>query len=146
MVARVGLLLGPSLTYIDGVSMSAAEFYEAGLALPPSARKDVARKLTVQSDLFLVGEADGAIVGTLMGGYDGHRGWVNYLAVSPAHQRRGYASALMRALERKFLEMGCPKINLLIRSGNLAVKDFYASLGFQQDEVISLGKRLIPDL
>ena len=52
----------------------------------------------------------------------------------------------MRALERKFLEMGCPKINLLIRAGNVAVKDFYASLGFQQDEVISLGKRLIPDL
>ena len=89
--------------------------------------------------MFLVAEQEGAVVGCAMFGFDGHRGWVNYLAVSPAHQRRGYASALMRALERKFLEMGCPKINLLIRSGNLAVKDFYASLGFQQDEVISLG-------
>ena len=109
-------------------------------------RKDVARKLTVQSDLFLVGEADGEIVGTLMGGYDGHRGWINYLAVSPTHQRRGYASALMRTVERKLLEKGCPKINLMIRSGNEAVQDFYASLGFEQDQVISLGKRLIPDL
>lgn len=105
---------------------------DCGLTRPwNDPRKDVARKLTVQADLFLVGEVDGVIVGTLMGGYDGHR---------------GYASALMRALERKFLEMGCPKINLLIRASNLAVKDFYASLGFQQDEVISLGKRLIPDL
>lgn len=83
---------------------------DCGLTRPwNDPRKDVARKLTVQSDLFLVGEADGAIVGTLMGGYDGHRGWVNYLAVSPAHQRRGYASALMRALERKFLEMELPQ-------------------------------------
>ncbi len=109
-------------------------------------RKDIARKLTVQSNLFLVGEVEGAIVATLMGGYDGHRGWINYLAVSPAHQRRNYATALMRAVERKLLEMGCPKINLLIRSDNVAVKAFYDSLGFQEDAVISLGKRLIPDL
>lgn len=108
--------------------------------------KDIARKLTVQSDLFLVGMVDGLIVATLMGGYDGHRGWINYLAVSPAHQRRGYATVLMRAAERKLLEMGCPKINLMIRSGNVGVQGFYERLGFQQDEVISLGKRLIPDL
>ncbi|KRC70778.1 Acetyltransferase YpeA [compost metagenome] len=108
-------------------------------------RKDIARKLTVQSDLFLVGEVDGAIVGSLMGGYDGHRGWINYLAVSPAYQRRNYATALMAAVELKLLDLGCPKINLMIRSGNVAVKGFYDSLGFSQDEVISLGKRLIPD-
>lgn len=108
-------------------------------------RKDIARKLTVQSDLFLVGEVDGVIVGSLMGGYDGHRGWINYLAVSPAYQRRNYATALMAAVELKLLDLGCPKINLMIRSGNVAVKGFYDSLGFSQDEVISLGKRLIPD-
>ena len=66
---------------------------DCGLTRPwNDPRKDIARKLTVQSDLFLVGEADGAIVGTLMGGYDGHRAWINYLAVSPAHQRRGHAT------------------------------------------------------
>ena len=119
---------------------------ECGLTRPwNDPRKDIARKLTVHSDLFLVGERDGAIVATLMGGYDGHRGWINYLAVSPAHQRRNYATALMQAVEAKLLEMGCPKINLLIRSSNVAVKQFYDSLGFHQDEVISLGKRLIPD-
>lgn len=109
-------------------------------------RKDIARKLTVQSDLFLVGVLDGAVVATLMGGYDGHRGWINYLAVSPSHRRRHFATMLMRAVERKLLEMGCPKINLLIRSDNIAVKRFYDSLGFQEDAVISMGKRLIPDL
>lgn len=108
--------------------------------------KDIARKATVQADLFLVGKIDGVIVATVMGGYDGHRGWVNYLAVSPAHQRRGYATMLMRALEARLLDMGCPKINLLIRSGNLAVQGFYKNLGFQLDEVVSLGKRLIPDI
>ena len=108
--------------------------------------KDIARKATVQADLFLVGRIDGAIVATVMGGYDGHRGWVNYLAVSPAHQRRGYATVLMHALEARLLAMGCPKINLLIRSGNLGVQGFYKSLGFQLDEVVSLGKRLIPDI
>jgi len=107
--------------------------------------KDIARKATVQADLFLVGKIDGAIVATVMGGYDGHRGWIYYLAVSPAHQRRGYATVLMRALESRLHDMGCPKINLLIRSGNLGVQGFYKSLGFQLDEVVSLGKRLIPD-
>jgi len=124
-----------------------ALWHARGLTRPwNDPRKDIARKLTVQSDLFLVGVLDGEIVATLMGGYDGHRGWVNYLAVSPEHRRRQFATALMRAVERKLLEMGCPKINLLIRSDNFAVKRFYDSLGFQEDAVISMGKRLIPDL
>ncbi|MFY3435454.1 GNAT family acetyltransferase [Achromobacter mucicolens] len=96
--------------------------------------------------LTRLGELDGALVATVMGGYDGHRGWINYLAVSPLYRRRHFATALMRAVERKLLEMGCPKINLLIRSENVAVKSFYDSLGFQEDAVISMGKRLIPDL
>ncbi|MDM9560200.1 GNAT family acetyltransferase [Bordetella petrii] len=108
--------------------------------------KDIARKLTVQPELFLVGTAGGALVAAVMAGYDGHRGWVNYLAVAPGCQRRGYATALMQAVERQLLAMGCPKINLLVRGGNEAVVAFYRKLAFTQDEVISLGKRLIPDL
>lgn len=107
--------------------------------------QDIARKLSVQPELFLVGEADGALVAAVMAGYDGHRGWVNYLAVAPEHRRRGYASALMREVERGLLRYGCPKINLLVRGDNAAVVDFYAGLGFGRDDVISLGKRLIPD-
>ncbi|CAB3882863.1 GNAT family acetyltransferase [Achromobacter animicus] len=124
-----------------------ALWHACGLTRPwNDPRKDIARKLTVQSDLFLVGVLDGEIVATLMGGYDGHRGWINYLAVSPEHRRRQFATALMRTVERKLLEMECPKINLLIRSDNIAVKRFYDSLGFQEDAVTSMGKRLIPDL
>jgi ribosomal protein S18 acetylase RimI-like enzyme len=122
-------------------------WHACGLTRPwNDPQKDIARKLSVQSELFLVGEADGAVVASVMAGYDGHRGWINYLAVDPALQRRGYGRALIQHVEQAFVDMGCPKINLLIRAGNSAVLDFYRRLGFQVDEVVSCGKRLIPDL
>ncbi|AOB32679.1 hypothetical protein AKI39_20945 [Bordetella sp. H567] len=108
-------------------------------------RKDIARKLTVQPEWFLVGAAQGRIVASVMAGYDGHRGWINYLSVDPACRKRGYGKALVDAVEQRFIEAGCPKINLLIRGDNVAVQDFYRLLGFTQDDVISYGKRLIPD-
>src|SRR5690606_8629289 len=107
--------------------------------------KDIDRKLGVQPELFLVGALQDQVVASVMAGYDGHRGWVNYLAVAPAVRRRGYARQLMNAVEQRLLAMGCPKINLLVRTGNTVVVDFYKALAFRQDEVISLGKRLIPD-
>jgi ribosomal protein S18 acetylase RimI-like enzyme len=109
-------------------------------------RKDIARKLTVQPELFVVGIESDALIASAMFGFDGHRGWVNYLAVSPAHQRRGYASALMRWGEQALQESGCPKINLQIRSSNATVIAFYKTLDYNADDVVSLGKRLIPDL
>jgi ribosomal protein S18 acetylase RimI-like enzyme len=108
-------------------------------------RKDIARKLTVQPEWFLVGKTEGRIVASVMAGYDGHRGWINYLSVEPACRKRGYGKALVDEVEKRFLEAGCPKINLQIRGGNAAVQDFYRELGFRQDDVISFGKRLIPD-
>jgi len=121
-------------------------WHDCGLTRPwNDPHKDIARKLVVQPELFLVGESEGAIVAAVMAGYDGHRGWVNYLAVAPGHRRRGHASALMQAVERGLLRYGCPKINLLVRGDNAAVLDFYARLGFGRDDVVSLGKRLIPD-
>ena len=120
---------------------------ECGLTRPwNDPYKDIARKLTVQPEMFLVGTVANTVVAAVMGGYDGHRGWVNYLAVSPTHQRRGYAGALMQDIEQRLLAMGCPKINLLVRGSNTAVVSFYEKLAFQQDDVISLGKRLIPDI
>jgi ribosomal protein S18 acetylase RimI-like enzyme len=108
-------------------------------------RRDIERKLSVQRDLFLVAcEAD-RIVGTAMGGYDGHRGWVYYVAVSPAWRRRGIGAALMRAIEDALREMGCPKLNLQVRSSNRGAVDFYARLGYEVEERVSMGKRLIRD-
>jgi len=107
--------------------------------------KDIGRKLKVQPELFLVGLVDGKVMASVMAGYDGHRGWVNYLAVDSAMRRRGYGRALMRRVEQDLKAMGCPKLNLQIRSSNLEVLAFYRELGYEQDETISLGKRLIAD-
>ncbi|CAG2148500.1 Acetyltransferase YpeA [compost metagenome] len=107
--------------------------------------RDIARKLTEQPELFLVGEADGRLVASAMIGFDGHRGWVYYLAVAPACQGRGYGRMLMARAEALLIERGCPKINLQVREGNDAVMAFYAKLGYGRDAAVSLGKRLIPD-
>ncbi|WP_427184670.1 GNAT family acetyltransferase [Bordetella bronchialis] len=119
---------------------------DCGLTRPwNDPRKDIARKLTVQAEWFLVGLAHGRVVASVMAGYDGHRGWINYLSVDPACRKRGYGKALVQAVEQRFVAAGCPKINLLIRGDNAAVQDFYRALGFTQDDVVSYGKRLIPD-
>jgi ribosomal protein S18 acetylase RimI-like enzyme len=107
--------------------------------------KDVARKRRVQRELFLVAELDGAIVGSVMGGYDGHRGWVNYLAVDSAHRRSGLGRTLMAEVETRLRELGCPKLNLQVRDDNAAALAFYARLGFAKDPAVSLGKRLESD-
>lgn len=107
--------------------------------------QDIQRKLAIDPDLFLVGEYSGSIVSTVMGGYEGHRGWINYLAVSPAWQRRGFGRIIMQHVENLIREKGCPKINLQVRESNQAVISFYESLGYQCDPVVSLGKRLVVD-
>ena len=107
--------------------------------------KDIARKQGVRPEWFLVGELDGAVIASAMFGYDGHRGWINYLAVAPGHRARGHARALIAQGEALLLTAGCPKINLQVRSSNAQVIGFYQSLGYGQDDVLSLGKRLIPD-
>lgn len=108
-------------------------------------RKDIARKLRVQRELFLVGILDGVVVATVMAGYDGHRGWINYLAVDPGHRRMGLGKALMVEAERLLRELGCPKINLQVRRENIEAAAFYSHLGFREDDVVSYGKRLEGD-
>lgn len=108
--------------------------------------KDIARKLTAQPELFLVGEIDGAPMASAMVGFDGHRGWVYYLAVHPDYQRRDYGRRMMAHAEQLLIERGCPKINLLVRTTNHRVIEFYRELGYAPDEAVSLGKRLIPDI
>ena len=108
-------------------------------------RRDIARKLDTQAGPFLVAEAEGSLVGTAMVGYDGHLFWINYLAVHPARRTQGIGRALMARAERELTSLGCPKLNLQVRSSNGQVLAFYARLGYLQDDVVSLGKRLIHD-
>lgn len=108
-------------------------------------RKDIARKRLVQRELFLVVTIDGVVVATVMGGYEGHRGWVNYLAVQPEHRKHGLGRALMMEVQSRLHSLGCPKINLQVRNGNIDAIAFYERIGFAVDDVVSLGKRLIPD-
>ncbi|MBL4830905.1 MAG: GNAT family acetyltransferase [Aliivibrio sp.] len=104
--------------------------------------KDIEIKLNHNDDLFLVGERDGVIIATLMGGYDGHRAWVNYLAVNTSFQHRGYAREMLAYFESQLKQLNCPKINLLVRSNNQEIIAFYEHLGFKQDACVSLGKRI----
>ena len=91
---------------------------------------------------FWSGEKDRQLVTSAMGGYDGHRGWIYYLAVHPDFRQRGYGRLIIGTLEGLLREAGCPKINLMVRATNNAVVEFYNSLGYRVDEVVSLGKRL----
>ncbi len=119
---------------------------ECGLVAPQNDPvKDIRRKLHVRRDLFLVGLLGARLVGTVMVGYEGHRGWVNYLAVAPDCRRRGLGRRLMEEAERLLRAAGCPKINLQVRSSNADVIGFYRSIGYAVDDVVSMGKRLEED-
>jgi len=107
--------------------------------------KDIARKLQVQPELFLVGILGNSLIATVMGGYEGHRGWINYLAVHQDFQGKGYGQEIMNSVETALREMGCPKINLQIRREDDKVASFYQKLGFTNDDVVSMGKRLEAD-
>ena len=107
--------------------------------------KDIHRKLCIQRDLFLVGSMNGRLVATVMVGFEGHRGWVNYLAVSADCRKQGLGRLLMDEAEARLREIGCPKINLQIRRSNADVVAFYRSIGYSEDDVVSMGKRLIED-
>ena len=107
--------------------------------------KDIERKLSVQRELFLILEKNGEILGSVMGGYDGHRGSVNYLGIHPDHKNEGLGKLLMNRIEEELIKMGCPKINLMVRNSNLDVHEFYRVIGYEEQEVVVFGKRLIPD-
>lgn len=106
---------------------------------------DIARKQACQADLFFVGSCENVIMASAMFGYDGHRGWINYLAISPDYRHQGYGTKMMTYGEAALLALGCPKVNLQIRSENTDIVQFYAAIGYVQEPVISMGKRLISD-
>ncbi|MCX6950996.1 MAG: GNAT family acetyltransferase [Verrucomicrobia bacterium] len=108
-------------------------------------RKDVARKLRVNPEWFLVGELGGRLMASCMVGYEGHRGWINFLAIAPEHQGGGHGQALMAEAERILRRVGCAKINLQVRAQNKKVIGFYERLGFATEDLVNLGKRLERD-
>ncbi len=124
-----------------------ALWHAAGLTRPwNDPRRDIERKLAVQPELFLVAAAgEEEPVGSVMAGYDGHRGWLYYLAVAATHRGAGVGRALVAEAERRLLAMGCPKVQLMVRPENSAVRGFYAALGYDSFDVWATGKRLVAD-
>jgi ribosomal protein S18 acetylase RimI-like enzyme len=106
---------------------------------------DIARKLADSPGLFFVGKLGDRLVASCMAGYDGHRGWIYYLAVQPSLQRSGYAARLVAHSERKLRALGCPKIDLMVRNSNQSVIAFYQAIGYDLDPVVVLSKRLQQD-
>ena len=135
------------IEYEEKYQEQLVELWQAcGLTVPwNDPRKDIQRKLTKDPELFLIGLIDGLVVASVMGGYEGHRGWINYLAVDPKLQKKGYGRQLMEAVEKKISQTSCPKINLQIRSSNVDVIAFYKAIGYKQDDVVGMGKRLVSD-
>lgn len=133
--------------YAGGDERAVIELWQrCGLTRPwNDPKKDIERKLTEQPELFLVGRINGSIVATVMAGFDGHRGWVNYLAVAEQHRDKGLGRILMARVEELLKERGCPKINIQIRASNADVVEFYRKVGYTTDDVVCVGKRLIPD-
>ena len=108
-------------------------------------RKDIVRKLAVQPELFLVAEDDDRVVGSVMAGYDGHRGWLYYLASDPGRRGEGIARRLVAEVEARLVAMGCPKVQLMVRPDNDSARGFYDALGYEPFDTWSTGKRLIAD-
>ncbi|WP_419819189.1 GNAT family acetyltransferase [Glaciibacter flavus] len=130
----------------DDADAVVALWRACGLVVPwNDPRRDIERKLGEQPELFRVGIDSGELMASVMVGYDGHRGWMNYLAVSPDRQGNGYGRDLVREAERLLTERGCPKLNLQVRASNRSVIDFYQAIGYSSDDVVSLGRRLIAD-
>ena len=119
---------------------------ECGLVVPwNNPQTDIKRKLEDSPELFFVGRLDGVIAASCMAGYDGHRGWVYFLAVARLHRRKGFAAKLMHHVEATLVELGCPKLELMVRESNTDVISFYREIGFDLDPVRILSKRLIED-
>jgi ribosomal protein S18 acetylase RimI-like enzyme len=104
--------------------------------------EDIQKKLEFQPDLFLIALLDGKLIGSVMVGYEGHRGWLNYLAVLPGCQNRGYGRKLVEKAIMKLEKLGCLKLNVQIRESNILAVRFYQRLGFRDDHVVSFGLRL----
>lgn len=131
--------------YEESDEAAVAALWREAFGAPPPHNvpgEDIRRKLAVQRELFLVAAEGGEVAGTAMAGYDGHRGWVYYVAVKPAFRRRGVGAALMARVEDELAARGCPKLNLQVRAGNREAVAFYEALGYVVEDRVSMAKRL----
>ena len=118
-------------------------WHHCNLVVPQNdPKKDIEMKLQVQPELFFVGVISTRIVSSIMSGYDGHRGWIYYLAVDPDFQQNGIGRRMVEKVEMKLRKLGCSKINLQVRNSNNSVIAFYKHIGFGDDDVIGMGKKL----
>lgn len=133
--------------FLEKDRKSVVTLWEAcGLTRPwNDPNKDIDRKIQFQPNLFFVGTVDSIVVASAMAGYDGHRGSVYYLAVHPESQGLGFGQKLMLHIDRVLIDIGCPKLNIVVRSTNESVLEFYNNLSYTPDDVVSIGKRLSPD-
>lgn len=116
---------------------------KCGLIVPQNDPiEDIQKKLEFQPELFFIALLDGQVIGSVMVGYEGHRGWLNYLAVLPSFQKRGYGKKLVNKAIVELEKIGCLKLNLQVRKSNAQSVEFYKHLGFKEEERISLGMRL----
>ncbi len=106
-------------------------------------RASVARKLAFGGELFWLAERSGTVVGTVMAGYDGHRGWIYSLGVHPDARREGVGRTLLETAERALTALGCPKVNLQVFARNESAQRFWRAAGYAPDDVVSFGKRLL---
>lgn len=126
----------------DDIESVAALWMACGLTRPwNDARRDIDFARGKASSDVLVGIEAGELVSSILVGHDGHRGWYYYLSVTPRHQGKGLGRATVAAGEAWLKERGIWSINLLIRSENTGVRDFYAALGYEMRDVIVMGKR-----
>jgi ribosomal protein S18 acetylase RimI-like enzyme len=103
---------------------------------------DLDRKVAWDAAHLLVLADGGQLIGSVMIGYEGHRGWINYLAVRPDRRGQGLGRLLMDAAEQRLRALGCPKVNLQVRSSNQPAVEFYRRIGYTVDDVVSMGLRL----
>jgi ribosomal protein S18 acetylase RimI-like enzyme len=131
--------------YLESDEAAVAELWREVFPHAPSwnvPEADIERKLAVQRELFFVATVGSEVIGTAMAGYDGHRGWVYYVAVRARYRRQGIGTALMERVEEELTRLGCPKVNLQVRASNEEVVSFYKKLGYGVEERVSMGKRL----
>ena len=101
------------------------------------------KNLHIHRHLFLVARSDSQLVGVIVGSYDGHHGWMHYLAVWPQYRRMGVATQLTKALEAELIHLGCDSLKLQVNAEHKDILDFYNNMGYDLTKTVSLEKKLI---